>query len=74
MQPLLIFGKNTRDNTEFNMSYQPYNPPLTTPPVQNPHSPATNGYKQQPVDIPGVLHQSRQLYQPVVSEVPKENK
>jgi hypothetical protein len=56
------------------MSYQPYNPPLTTPPVQNPHSPATNGYKQQPVDIPGVLHQSRQLYQPVVSEVPKENK
>lgn len=56
------------------MSYQPYNLPLTTPPVPNPHSPAANGYKQQPVDIPGVLHQSRQLYQPVVSETPKENK
>lgn len=49
-----------------NMSYKPYNESLTTPPVQNPHSPATSGYKQQPVDIPGVLQQSRQLYQPIV--------
>ena len=56
------------------MTYKPYNESLTTPPVQNPHSPATGGYKPQPVDIPGVLHQSRQLYQPVASETPKENK
>lgn len=48
------------------MSYQPYNPgsPLTTPPVPNPHSPGTQNYKQQPVDIPGVLDQTRNLYQP----------
>jgi len=48
------------------MSYQPYTPntPLTTPPVANPHSPATNGYKPQPVNIPGVLDQTRGLYQP----------
>jgi hypothetical protein len=56
------------------MSYQPYNPPLTTPPVQNPHSPATSGYKQQPVEIPGVLHQSRQLFQPVVAIPPEGSK
>ncbi len=56
------------------MSYQPYNAPLTTPPVQNPHSPATSGYKQQPVDIPGVLHQSRQLYQPYTGQPTKDNK
>jgi len=47
------------------MSYQPYTPqPLTTPPVANPHSPATAGYKPQPVNIPGVLDQTRNLYQP----------
>ena len=51
-----------------------YKPVLTTPPIQNPHSPATSGYKQQPVDIPGVLHQSRQLYQPYTGQVPKDNK
>jgi hypothetical protein len=56
------------------MSNQPFTAGLTTPPVINPHSPASNGYKQQPVYIPGVLDQSRQLYQPVVSEVPKDNK
>ncbi len=57
------------------MVYKPYeNQPLTTPPVQNPHSPAASGYKQQPVDIPGVLHQTRQLYQPVVAIPTKDNK
>lgn len=59
------------------MSYQPYTPdnkPLTTPPVPNPHSPATSGYRQQPVDIPGVLHQTRQLYQPYVAPESKDNK
>ena len=57
------------------MSYQPYSPNgLTTPPVQNPHSPATSGYKQQPVDIPGVLDQSRQLYQPYTGQPVKDNK
>ena len=47
---------------------------LTTPPVINPHSPANNGYKQQVVEIPGVLHQTRQLFQPVVAIPPKDNK
>lgn len=47
---------------------------LTTPPVINPHSPASNGYKQQAVEIPGVLHQTRQLFQPVVAIPPKDNK
>ena len=57
------------------MVYKPYeNLPLTTPPVQNPHSPATSGYKQQPVDIPGVLDQSRQLYQPYTGQPTKDNK
>ena len=46
-------------------TYKPYEPqPLTTPPVPNPHSPASHGVKQQPVDIPGVLDQTRGLYQP----------
>jgi hypothetical protein len=56
------------------MSYKPYNESLTTPPVQNPHSPATNGYKQQPVNIPGVLDQTRQLFKPYTVETPKDNK
>ena len=56
------------------MTYKPYNESLTTPPVQNPHSPATSGYKQTPVDIPGVLDQSRNLFKPVTFEVPKDNK
>jgi len=56
------------------MTYRPINENLTTPPVLNPHSPATNGYKQQPVDIPGVLHQTRQLFQPVVSQPAEDNK
>jgi hypothetical protein len=55
-----------------NNMYKPLNETLTTPPVLNPHSPAANGYKQQPVDIPGVLHQTRQLYQPVVSQPPEQ--
>lgn len=57
------------------MTYKPYNESvLTTPPVQNPHSPAVSGYKQQPVNIPGVLDQTRQLYQPVVSQPTGDNK
>jgi hypothetical protein len=50
---------------------QPINENLITPPVMNPHSTA-GAYKQQPVDIPGVLHQTRQLMQPVVSEPAKD--
>jgi hypothetical protein len=46
------------------MSYKPYNENLNTPVQQNPHSPATSGYKQQPVNIPGVLDQTRNLFQP----------
>lgn len=56
------------------MSYKPYNENLNTPTQHNPHSPASANWKPQPVEIPGVLHQSRQLYQPVVAEVPKDNK
>ena len=56
------------------MSYTPFNPVPNTPVQQNPHSPATNGYRQQPVEIPGVLHQTRQLFQPVVSQPNQDNK
>ena len=56
------------------MTYKPYNENLNTPTQQNPHSPASSGYRQQPVEIPGVLSQTRQLFQPVVSDVPKDNK
>ena len=48
------------------MVYKPYNENLNTTTQQNPHSPATSGYKQQPVEIPGVLDQTRNLFQPVV--------
>ena len=47
---------------------------LTTPPVINPHSPAANGYKQKPVEIPGVLHQTRELFQPVIAIPPEDKK
>jgi hypothetical protein len=60
------------------MTYKPFNestlPTLTTPPVQNPHSPATGGYKQQPVEIPGVLDQTRNLFTPVTFDVPGDTK
>jgi hypothetical protein len=56
------------------MVYKPYNENLTTPTQQNPHSPAQSGYRQQPVEIPGVLDQTRRLYQPVVSQPPQDNK
>jgi hypothetical protein len=47
---------------------------LTNPPVMNPHSPASNGYKQQAVEIPGVLYQTRELFQPVVAIPPQDKK
>jgi hypothetical protein len=47
---------------------------LTTPPVINPHSPASNGYKQQAVEIPGVFDQTRQLFQPVIAIPPQDKK
>jgi hypothetical protein len=47
---------------------------LTTPPVLNPHSPAAGGYKQQPVEIPGVLYQTRELFQPVIAIPPEAKK
>jgi hypothetical protein len=54
--------------------YKPVSENLTTPPVMNPHSPATNGYKQQPVEIPGVLDQTRRLYQPYTPPAAPEQK
>lgn len=56
------------------MNYKPYNENLTTPTQHNPHSPGVVGYKQQPVNIPGVLDQSRQLYQPYTGQPNKDNK
>jgi hypothetical protein len=57
------------------MTYKPFNESsLTTPPVPNPHSPATGGYKQQPVEIPGVLDQTRNLFQPVIAIPPEGSK
>jgi hypothetical protein len=57
------------------MTYKPFNESsLTTPPVPNPHSPATGGYKQQPVEIPGVLDQTRNLFQPVIAVPPEGSK
>jgi len=53
--------------------YTPFNPVPNTPVQQNPHSPATSGYKQQPVEIPGVLHQTRELFKPVVTQPNKDN-
>ena len=44
--------------------YTPFNPVPNTPVQPNPHSPASNNYRQQPVDIPGVLDETRKLYQP----------
>jgi len=54
--------------------YKPYNPGLTQPPVPNPHSPAQGNYRQQPVEIPGVLDQTRRLFQPVISAPEKDSK
>lgn len=51
--------------------YTPFNPVPNTPVQQNPHSPAQSGYRQRPVEIPGVLDQSRKLYQPYQT---KDNK
>jgi len=54
--------------------YKPFNENLTTPTQQNPHSPATSGYKQQPVDIPGVISQTNNLYKPYVAPDNKDTK
>ena len=55
------------------MTYKPYNENLTTPTQQNPHSPATSGYKQQPVNIPGVISQTNNLYKPYTGQPAKDN-
>lgn len=54
--------------------YKPYNENLTTPTQQNPHSPASSGYKQQPVEIPGVLSQTNNLYKPYTGYQNKDSK
>ena len=36
--------------------------------------PAIPSVRQQPVEIPGVMYQSRELFQPVVSQPNKDNK
>ena len=53
--------------------YKPYNESLTTPPIHNPHSPGQPGLRQKPVDIPGVLDQTRKLFQPYQPQQ-KDNK
>ena len=47
---------------------------LTTVPVLNPHAPAPQTGRQTPVEIPGVLYQTRELYQPVVSQPNQDKK
>ena len=36
--------------------------------------PSIPSVRQQPVEIPGVMYQTRELFQPVVSDLPKDNK
>ena len=36
--------------------------------------PAIPSVRQQPVEIPGVMYQTRELFQPVVSQPNKDNK
>lgn len=56
------------------MTYTPFNPVPNTPVQQNPHSPATSGYKQQPVEMPGVISQTNNLlYKPFI-DPNKDNK
>jgi hypothetical protein len=47
---------------------------LTTLPVLNPHAPAPQTGRQTPVEIPGVMYQTRELFQPVVSQPNKDSK
>lgn len=55
------------------MVYRPYNNENYSVP-QNPHSPAPASVKQTPVEIPGVLDQTRNLWQPYVPTPDKDNK
>ncbi len=54
------------------MVYKPYNNENYSVP-QNPHSPAPASVKQTPVEIPGVLDQTRNLWQPYVPTPNKDN-
>ncbi len=47
---------------------------LTTVPVMNPHAPAPQTGRQTPVEIPGVMYQTRELFQPVVAIPPQDKK
>ena len=47
---------------------------LTTLPVMNPHAPSPQTGRQTPVEIPGVMYQTRELFQPVVAIPPQDKK
>jgi len=47
---------------------------LTTLPVFNPHAPAPQTGRQIAVEIPGVMYQTRELFQPVVAISPQGDK
>jgi hypothetical protein len=55
--------------------YKPVNESvLITLPVLNPHAPAPQTGRQTPVEIPGVMYQTRELFQPVVAIPPEDKK
>ena len=68
---LPINGEHTKDNI---MSKILKESVLTTVPVLNPHAPAPQTGRQTPVEIPGVMYQTRELFQPVVSQPNKDAK
>jgi hypothetical protein len=68
---LPINGVHTKDNI---MSKILKESVLTTVPIINPHAPAPQTGRQTPVEIPGVMYQTRELFQPVVSQPNKDSK
>jgi hypothetical protein len=51
---------------EKTMTYKPYNESINETTPLNPHAPAPTNGRQTPVEIPGVMYQTRELFQPVV--------
>jgi hypothetical protein len=68
---LVLYGKNIRINI---MSKILKESVLTTVPVMNPHAPSPQTGRQTPVEIPGVMYQTRELFQPVVAIPPQDKK
>jgi hypothetical protein len=56
------------------MTYKPYNVSINETTPLNPHAPPPTTGRQTPVEIPGVMYQTRELFQPIVSQPNKDNK